>query len=490
MEDASFTSGKHSWAIFNKRFAMKLWLKEVALIAVVASAIGLLDGELFYLSQVRGSESFVQSGFRQISFLLSSDIGVATFINALSNIISIKAFNLLHEQGVFALYFLSLSIGSILYFRTLSRISNNSTLSFVLTVLGLIGIVSSTKDLSIALAVLFSAAELFVLTDYRPKVRFLAIPLCFLHYASDTSYLLPLAFYFLAMFSNLGFLLGVLLLLKSAFVVCEGYVVSPYSNAAALLVVLLGVTLALKDKRLKIIFFSILTPSMFYIWQEVFGQRFPALAFFSPFVVAYIWLLTAEDSKLKFKESLKKLEESFNFAPKNKLAFFWLCLAFIFFQTATKFMHPLNEAYLPKEALDVLTESRPEKPPLHPSEVGGYVAYRLAPLFPKNEKLNYYDMSAKTVILDSAVLPSEDYKKIWRGQNPELFSKLDAKSVLCQGRDNLCAQLKADDHWKILSHSTLGEKILQKLGNLPVKQREYVSRRLEEESWYLMVREK
>ncbi len=468
---------------------MKLWLKEASLIAIVASAIGLLDGEMFYLSQVRGSESFNAKGFNQISSLLSHKANIAAFIGSLNNILSVRIFDLFKEQGIFALYFLALSIGALIYFQTLKRISNHSVLSFVLTLLGLIGLVSSVKDLSISLSFLLSAIELYVLTDPRPKIRFLVVPLCLIHFGIDTSYLLPLAFYLLTFFSSLGVFLGGVLIIKSAFVVSEGYVGSPYSSAAALLLVLLGLVIALRTKKLRLILFAILTPFTFYLWDEIFGQRFPALQFFAPFICAYIWLHADGAAKAKFNETLLRLGQAFDFKTKNKMAFFWLCLAFIFFQAATKFVHPLNEAYLPKEAMDALTEKRPSNPPLHPLEVGGYVAYRLAPIFPPEQPLNYFDMSAKTVLLDPKAVTSKSFREIWRGENRELFDKLNAKTVLCQGRDRLCAQLKADDHWKILSHSTLGEKILQKLGNLSVKQREYVSRKLEEESWYLMAAE-
>ena len=97
---------------------MRLWVKEAALITIVASAIGLLDGEMFYLSQIRGSESFNSKGFNQISILLSHKTGIAAFIGSLNNILSVRIFDLFKEQGIFALYFLALSLGAIFYFQT------------------------------------------------------------------------------------------------------------------------------------------------------------------------------------------------------------------------------------------------------------------------------------------------------------------------------------------------------------------------------------
>lgn len=467
---------------------MKLPLKEIALFAVLTSALGLLDGELFYLAQVRGAESFKTNGFNQISILFPNEINIASFVGVLSNLISVKIFDIFKEQGIFSLFLLSLSVGSIFFLKTITRISKHPTLSFVLTLFGVIGFISSARDLSSALAFLLCSIELFVLTDHRPKVRFLIAPLCLIHFGIDSSYLLAITFYLFSLCNSLGLLLGTLLLLKSAFIVCEGSLVSPYTSATAGLAILLGLIIALKNKAIKLVLFSLLIPLAFLAWELVFGQRFAAGVFFAPFAVAFIWAGASEGAKMQLSESLAKLENSLkNFlTAKNKIAFSWLCLAFIFFQTATKFIHPINEAYLPKEAMDVLTETRPSLPPLHPITVGGYVGFRLAPLLPAGQKLNYFDLSAKTVYLDSKSVSVEQYEAIWKGENSMLFEKIAPKSVLCQGKDLLCNQLKADDHWKILSHSTLGDRILQKLGNLPVKQREYVSRKLEEESWYLM----
>lgn len=466
---------------------MKLPVKEVALIAILTSALGLLDGELFYLAQVRGA-TMSGGSLNQISILFPEKLNISFFVGSLANILSAKLYDLFKEQGIFSLYLISLSIGSILLLKTITKISRHSVLGFILTLLGVIGFVSSTNDLSIALAFLLCSVELLVLTDPRPKVQSLIVPLSFLHIGIDSSYLLALTFYFFSLRNNLGLLAGTLLLLESAFVVCEGSSLSPYTSSASVLVILLGILVALRNRNIKLILFSLFTPIAFFSWELIFGQRFLAGIFFAPLVVASVWSSSTAEAKDKLLVSLDKLEKSIsNFlTAKNQVAFFWLCLAFIFFQTATKFVHPINEAYLPKEAMDTLAEARPSVPPLHPITVGGYVAFRLSPIFQPEQKLNYFDQSAKISYLDARSVNTRGYRAIWQGTNSELFEKISPKSVLCQGKDRICSQLKADDRWTILSHSTLGDRILEKLTNLPTKQRENVSQKLEEESWYLL----
>ena len=468
--------------------ALKFGLKEVALIAIVASALNLLDGELFYLAQLRGAESFRVYGWRQISSLAPQKINIATYVGVLGNIISVKVYNLAQESGIFTLYLISLILGAVLYLKTLERTLEDSVLAFILATLGVIGVVSSTKDLSIALAFLLCSAELWALSDRRTKIRLFIIPLCLAHCGIDSSYLLSLGFYFMSLCTYMGFFLGTLLLLKSAFVVCQGGLRSPYSECVSLLAFLLGFVVSLRSKNTTIIVYAIFTSAAFFLWDWVFGQRFPALCFFGPFIVAKIWSISSPLVKQNFVGVFAKLKNNLDnlLTVKNKFAFLFLCSAFIFLQTSTKFFHPINEAYLPKEAMDVFVESKPISPPLHPIDVGGYVGFRLAPLLNSTQPLNYLDMSSKLMSLPSKSVDPRQYQSLWRGENQHLLDEIGAKTVLCQGKDLLCQKLKTKDDWKILSHSTFGGKILEKLGTLSAKQKEFVSRKLEDESWYLL----
>ena len=470
-------------------------LKELVLVTIVASAIGLLDGELFYLSLLKGSEGLSLKGFRQISVLGPTSLSIFGYIGGLANLLSEKIYTRFNEQGVFVVYFICLALGSLFYLKVLERFSKDLAFSFVVALWAIIGIVSSVRDLSIALAFLLCGLELLLLTDHRRAIRLLFLPLCLVHLGVDSSFFLPLVFFLLAQNTKRSVALSLLLLANTAWITCQGGLISAYSVSSSLLTFFFGVVLALLNRSLALFFVSLLYPFLFFSWEELSNQRFPASSYFVPLLIAVIWAKSELSAKSRFVESLFKLKQAFsNFLTiKNRLALSWLCLAFIFFQTATKFIHPLNDAYLPNEAMDVFAEAKPDSPPLHPIRIGGYVGYRLAPLINSYAPLNYLDLSAKSAFPEPAKAGSnslnyKQYTAIWRGENPLSFSELGSTNILCQGIDPICKQLKVDANWEILSRSSFGDRILQKLNNLPTKQKELVWQRLEAESWYLLTK--
>ncbi len=461
------------------KFFTKFGLAELALVAIALSALNLLDGELFYLTLLRGEavKSIITGG--EISILGSP--APVKFVGSLGNYLSTIIYNNLLEKGLFVTYVFCLIIGSVLYYRILNLLTNNIPLSFILGAIGTIGIVSSIRDLEIAIAYMLSGIELLVLVSCRQRIRNYFFPIYLLHFAIDSSCLLVLAFYFLGG-KRRRIIFGILTVLVSCLLIQEREFTSLYSMVAATLIAFFGLILAVKSKEAKLIFYSLIVPLLFGYWEYSTYQRFPALCFFLPLAVGNIW--TQSDYKEEFKEGLIRLQNKFsNFLTiRNQMALSWFCLAFIFFNCAGKFVHPVNEAYLPKEALDVYAEERPNGPMLHPAEVGGYVGYRLKPVT-QSRYLNYSDFSSKTLTEYSR---SQSYRKIWNGENDALFKTIDPKNVLCRGGDRLCKNLLNDKTWAVRSRSSYGDKILQKLPNLPDDKKRLIANKLEQETWYLL----
>ena len=228
---------------------------------------------------------------------------------------------------------------------------------------------------------------------------------------------------------------------------------------------------------------------LFWLWEGIFFQRFPALAFYGPLIAAISCKLGSGTVKERFDNALGKLNvKSDSFLKgSNLFAAVFLCLAFIFSQLVAKYRQPVNDAYLPKEALDVLVESpafldaAPRQLPLHPVEAGGYVGLRLLSLL-KTGALNYVDLSGQTVF---AARRRAEYSEIFNAGDAKLFQSLSPHFVLCRGRDAICVELRKDPEWKVRSRSTFGDKLLEKLKGLDEKRKQLIVSLLEDDTWYL-----